>query len=265
MPGRIVRPRNTAINSLGSSRKTRTYGRQRGLRTICHHVSNAAPCPFLFLSGRLKNSVRIDLTGERQSKRMKIREDLTYKHYRKSGDKKICLVLHGGGTAGVESPFISAIVAAVADNQQSVFAFNMPYCERRDKLASPDFKEEVEALRAVLEYLRAEGYEKITIVAKSLGAIITSFYLEETPATDLEAIVLGYVIGDVKTSAIKPNLKLVIQGEKDPFGDGRAIRTEIDSSTVKIVEIPAADHSYQNADGQPEYQQAVIEILLKNI
>ena len=143
---------------------------------------------------------------------IKIREDLTYKRYRKSGDKNICLVLHGGGTAGIESPFISEIVAAIADSRRSVFAFNMPYCERGDESSSPDLKEEVEALGSVLDYLRAEGYERTTVIAKSLGAIITIFYLEQTPSPDLAAVVLGYVIGDVKTPAIAPRFGLVIQG-----------------------------------------------------
>ena len=196
---------------------------------------------------------------------IKMREDLTYKHYRKSGDKNIYLVLHGGGTAGIESPFISEIVRVIADSRRSVLAFNMPYCERADKSARADLKEEVEALGSVLDCLRTAGYERTTVIAKSLGAIVTSFYLEQTPSADLVAVVLGYVIGDVKTPAIAPNLKLIIQGEKDRFGDGRAVRAEIGSSPVEVIEIPNADHSYQNTAGQPEYQRAVIQMLLEKI
>ena len=196
---------------------------------------------------------------------IKIREDLTYKHYHKNGDKNACLVLHGGGTAGIESPFISAIVTAIADSRRSVFAFNMPYCEREDESTSAGLKEEVEALGSVLDYLRAAGHERITVIAKSLGAIITSFYLEQIPSPDLTAVVLGYVIGDVKTPAVVPNLKLVIQGEKDLFGDGRAVRAEIGASPAEIIEVPDADHSYRNTDGQPEYQRAVIRMLLEKI
>ena len=195
----------------------------------------------------------------------RIRDDLTYKHYRKSGDKNICLVLHGGGTAGIESPFISEIIAAIANSRRSVFAFNMPYCERGDKSSSANLKEEVEALGSVLACLRAEGYEKTTIIAKSLGAIVTSFYLEQSPSPDLGVMVLGYVIGNVKTPAITPNLKLIIQGEKDRFGDGQAVRTEIGSSPAEIITIPDADHSYRNAEGQSEHQRAVIQMLLKKI
>ena len=194
---------------------------------------------------------------------IKVREDLTYKHYRKSGDKNICLVLHGGGTAGIESPFISEMTAAIADSQRSVFAFNMPYCERLDKSTSADLKEEVAALKSVLDCLQSAGYERTTIIAKSLGAIVTSFYLEQTPTPDLQAVVLGYVIGAVKTPALIPNLKLIIQGEKDRFGDGQAVRAEIGSSPAEIIEIPAADHSYRNTDGQPQYQPAVIQMLLE--
>ncbi len=94
---------------------------------------------------------------------------------------------------------------------------------------------------------------------------MTSFYLEQTPTPDLQAVVLGYVIGGVKTPALIPNLKLIIQGGKDRFGDGRAVRAEIGSSPTEIIEIPAADHSYRNADGQPQYQPTVIQMLLEKI
>ena len=192
-----------------------------------------------------------------------MREDLTYKYYRKSGQKNIYLVLHGGGTAGIESPFISEIFGVIADSHRSVLAFNMPCCERADESASAGFKEEVEALGSALACLRSAGYERTTVIAKSLGAIVTSFYLEQTPSPNLEVVVLGYVVGDVKTPAIAPNLKLIIQGEKDRFGDGRAVRAEIGSAAAEVVEIPDADHSYRNPAGQPEYQRAVIQILLE--
>ena len=195
---------------------------------------------------------------------MGIRKDLTYKFYRRKGDGKVCLILHGGGPAGVESPFISEIFQAIADSRQSVFAFNLPYCERGEASTSDGLAEEVEALAAALEHLRAEGYARILVIAKSLGAIVLSFYLEQKPASALEAIVLGYVIGDVKTAAIKPNLISVIQGGEDRFGNGRAVRREI-GPAADITEIPATDHSYRNAEKQPEHQPAVIKMLLEKV
>lgn len=194
-----------------------------------------------------------------------LRENLTYKYYRKSGSDRICLVLHGGGRAGVESPFISQLISALADNQSSVLGFNMPYCERGEDQASRNLKEEVAALASVLDFLRRQGYKKITVIGKSLGAIVTSLYLEQNPGADIEVVVLGYVIGDVKTAAIKPKLKLVIQGENDRFGDSDAVRQELGDCQAETVGIEEADHSYRDAAGAPSLQGEAIRLLLERI
>ncbi|MYB39701.1 hypothetical protein F4X86_00165 [Candidatus Saccharibacteria bacterium] len=198
-----------------------------------------------------------------------MRNDLTYKYYRKNGSREACLVLHGGGTAGVESPFISRIISAVADSRRSVFGFNMPYLERGGQSTSEGLEEEVEALAEVIYFLRGEGYDKITVVAKSLGAIVTSFYLEKNKAANLDVIILGYVIGDVKTAAIAPYTKCVIQGESDRFGGRQAVLDELDRAgfggKIEVVELAGADHSYRNARGEPEFQPLAIDCLLASL
>ena len=195
---------------------------------------------------------------------MKIGQELAYKHYSKPGREDVHLLMHGGND-GLESPFISRMFEAVAGEQRSVFAFNLPYRERGDKSSSENLEEEVGALGSVLEYLRSEGCAEINIIAKSLGAVVTSFYLEKAPAADVGVTVLGYVVGGVKTAALTPNLKLVIQGAKDRFGDAEAVRREIGGSPAEIIEIPQADHSYRNEAGNPEYQPDVISLLVKRL
>ena len=175
-------------------------------------------------------------------------------------------MLHGGGTSGIESPFISQIIETIANSNISVLGFNMPYCERGEKeTRMPELTEEVEALADVIGYLRGEGYQKINIVAKSLGGIIASFYLDKNPAEDIDVIILGYVIGSVKMGAVVPCLRLVIQGADDRFGDSQAVREELNNRDTKIVEIPQADHSYRNKDSEPAYQAEAIKILLANL
>ena len=46
----------------------------------------------------------------------------------------------------------------------------------------------------------------IAIIAKSLGAIVTSFYLDKNSSSNLKVIVSGYAVGEVKTKALTPNL-----------------------------------------------------------
>ena len=193
-------------------------------------------------------------------------DKLTYKYYRKNSERQICLVLHGG-MAGIESPFISRIISTVADSQKSVFGFNMPYCERNEETASDNLIEEIAALTDVIDFLRKEGYDKITIAAKSLGAIVTSSYFEKNKAGDIEVVILGYVIGSVKTAAIAPYLKCVIQGELDRFGDRQAVLTEISQAgfgdDIRVIELEGADHSYRSAEGEAECQSLAIDYLLE--
>lgn len=190
-------------------------------------------------------------------------DNVTYKFYHKQSSDRVFVVLHGSGTEGVESPFITKVIEGLTKTRQNVFGFNFPYCERGDDSSSgPELTEEVGALKQVVEQLQAQGY-KVTLVAKSLGGIVASFYLEQYPNDEVELVVLGYVIGDVKTQSIRNNLKAVLQGENDRFGDAHAVRAELGNISADVVEIPNADHSYRNDQKEPVFQDVAIEELLK--
>ncbi len=150
-------------------------------------------------------------------------QDLSYKYHHKHGSKIVYLVLHGGGPEGIETPFISNIINGMTAIGHSVFGFNFPYCERGEENSSgPELLEETATLEKVVQFLRGEGYDKIVIVAKSLGGIITSYWLEQSKAEGIAVVILGYVIGSVKTASLQDKLHLVIQGENDRFGDANA-------------------------------------------
>lgn len=189
--------------------------------------------------------------------------NVTYKFYHKQSSDRVFVVLHGSGTEGVESPFISKVIEALTKTGQNVFGFNFPYCERGDNSSSgPELTEEVGALKQVVEQLQASGY-KVTLVAKSLGGIVASFYLEQYPSDTIELIVLGYVIGDVKTQAVRSNLKAVIQGENDRFGGVELVKAELGDVRTNVIEIQSADHSYRNDQKEPVFQDDAIQELLK--
>jgi predicted alpha/beta-hydrolase family hydrolase len=187
-------------------------------------------------------------------------QDLSYKYYHKQGSKTVYLVLHGGGTGGIETPFVSSIMNVLTATGNSVFGFNFPYCERgEDNSSGPELAEETAALTGIVQYLRSEGYEKITIVSKSLGGIVASYWLAQNKADDIKVVVLGYVIGSVKTEALQRRLDLVIQGENDRFGNAQDVKDELAKYDVaaKIVEVSKADHSYRNEQKEPVYQEVV--------
>ena len=104
-------------------------------------------------------------------------EGLTYKYYKKNNSKNIYLIIHGGGPVGVETDFISAIFDTIAKTHNSALCFNFPYCERMEESSSgPDLLEEISTLKQVIDFVHTEGYNRITIIAKSLGGIISSYY-----------------------------------------------------------------------------------------
>lgn len=194
--------------------------------------------------------------------------ELSYKYYRKLNSKTVYLVLHGGGPEGIETSFISNVINSLVTKGDSIFGFNFPYCERGDENSSgEELTEETTALENVVQYLRGEGYEKIVIVAKSLGGITTSYWLEQHPASDVEVVVLGYVIGSVKTAALASNLRTVIQGENDRFGNAAAVNEELAKHSIiaKVIEVSKADHSYRNEQKEPVHQDKAIELLLQTL
>lgn len=193
-------------------------------------------------------------------------QNLSYKYYRKLSSKTAYLVLHGGGPEGIETTFISNIINTLSTTGSSVLGFNFPYCERGEENSSgEELAEETAALDKVVEFLRGEGYERIVIVAKSLGGITTSFWLEQHTDRDVEVVVLGYVIGSVRTEALQGKLRLVIQGENDRFGNATSVSEELAKYDISadILEIPKADHSYRNEQKEPAYQEQAINLLLQ--
>jgi predicted alpha/beta-hydrolase family hydrolase len=194
--------------------------------------------------------------------------NLTFKFYHKQSAGRVYLVLHGGGTEGIESSFISSVIESLVQTRQSVFGFNFPYCERGDENSSgEELAEETATLNRVVQFLRSEGYEKIVIVAKSLGGITTSYWLEQHADENIELVVLGYVIGSVKTEALQGKLRLVIQGENDRFGNAEAVKEELTKNNVEaeVLEVSKADHSYRNEQKEPVYQDQAIGLLIRNL
>jgi len=190
-------------------------------------------------------------------------QELTYKYYRKRGAKIVYMILHGGGPVGVETDFISSIFDAIAVTKNSVLCFNFPYCEREEEASSgPELKEEVDALKRAIDFAYLEGFSKIIIVAKSLGDIVASFYLEQYPDSQIELLILGYIPSEIKQRAISNNLKLVIQGTNDRFASPIEVKKNV-GSQVEVIEIIDADHSYRNSKKEPIYQETAIKELMK--
>lgn len=175
------------------------------------------------------------------------------------------VVLHGI-SEGITSDFIQSIYKGLAERGDTVLAFNWPYLDAGGE-PSKDLVDEQAALQSVADFLHGEGYTQLRIVAKSLGGIVTSRWLQQPDGLDVQVGILGYVIGDVVTESLTDKLQVIVQGKNDRFGDADAVRSELAKHDVTstVIEIANADHSYRNRAGQSTYQPEAIEQLLQHI
>ena len=73
---------------------------------------------------------------------------------------------------------------------------------------SEGFDVEVDALDTMFNHLDIQGYTRITIIAKSLGAVVTSLWLESfgDDVLPVDIAILGFVPGDDMRTAIFGNM-----------------------------------------------------------
>ena len=190
-----------------------------------------------------------------------------------AGSEQAYLLLHGFGD-GIAAPYTKELARALADRGETVLALQFPYMESGVGHTSAELAEEIQALQTSASFLRAEGYARITIIAKSLGGIVASTWLNHRHDNkDVEVHIMGYVLGEdgVVTKALQGKLGIVVQGEHDRFGNAEAVRNELAANHVNgtIIEIAGADHSYRDPadpkDKAPAHQSQAIASLLRRL
>ena len=189
-----------------------------------------------------------------------------FKYFYNNKAKTLDVVLHGG-SQGIDSPFILKLISACRDKGNSVLALNFPYLDRGEKNSSgPDLKEELSALKDVMVFCKADSFNNVRFVAKSLGAIVASFFLRELPKENqlkYSIVVLGYVVRSIDLKCFKGKIS-IIQGEKDKFGGIEIVKNDMESAVsgrVSFFQIEGADHSYRKPETkEPIYEDRVIDI-----
>jgi len=166
-----------------------------------------------------------------------------------------------GGSHGIDSSILQKVFNKSKEKGNSVIAFNFPYYERGEENSSgPELKEELEALQNILDFVNYKEYLKVRLVAKSLGGIVASYYIQNLSKEDAKrfsVVVLGYVTGDIKLKNFNGPIT-VIQGEKDKFGGIEVVKEDLKdavSKDIKYFEVEGADHSYRN----PENKEPIFE------
>lgn len=180
------------------------------------------------------------------------------------------IVLHGS-RSGMESDFIQKVFEAGKQTGKSILMFNFPYIERKEeKLMTDQRGEEKVALKAVIDKFGGDGYRKIRLIGKSLGAVVAAEYLtslSEEEQSRFELVVLGYDLGWIDLDNFVGQVT-VIQGSKDPYGDIDEVKKDLKGSKAKKIilrEIGGADHSFNDAQtGLPKYLDRVLKLLFTN-
>jgi predicted alpha/beta-hydrolase family hydrolase len=172
------------------------------------------------------------------------------------------LLAHGAG-AGMDTPFMNYFAQGLAERGLRVGRFEFPYMAQRRATGRgrPPDKEPV--LRdAWLGAIAAAAANRLVIGGKSMGGRIASLIADEAGASGL--VCLGYPFhptgkpNQLRTEHLR-QLKtqaLILQGERDPFGD----KAEVDgyelSPQIAVHWLPDGDHSFKprKASGRTEDQ-----------
>lgn len=187
--------------------------------------------------------------------------------FEKKGAKVLDVIIHGS-SHGIESSFIQKVFESCKDEGNSVIAFNFPYLERGEENSSgPELKEELETLETMLSIAKSKEYSRIRLIGKSLGGIVSSYYLNsiEKERKLYEVVILGYVTGEVKLRGFGGKIT-IIQGEKDKFGNIEVVKEDLKggiSEDITYLEISGADHNYRDpGTKEPIYEDLAIEKLV---
>lgn len=179
-------------------------------------------------------------------------------------------VLLHGSSGGMNYSLVQKIFDECVKQGHSVVSFNFPFFERGEEQSSgPELKEETETLQAVLDQCNSKEYKHIRLIVKSLGAIITSYYLKSLSKGEQQrfsVVVFGYVTGSIDLKNFDGKID-IIQGEKDKFGNIEIVKNDLKNSVSKNInyfEIKNADHSYRNELKEPIFEDEAIK-LFKNI
>lgn len=153
----------------------------------------------------------------------------------------------------MDTPFLTAIAEGVAACGIRVVRFEFPYmaARREGKRSGAPDREPVllDAWRGVIAHLgRAES---LVIGGKSLGGRMASLIADDSRVRGL--VCLGYPFHPpsqpqklrTKHLATLQTPALIIQGERDPFGNVEEVGSYHLSPAIRIEWLPDGDHSFK--------------------
>jgi predicted alpha/beta-hydrolase family hydrolase len=152
----------------------------------------------------------------------------------------------------MDTPFMNFFAAGLGDRGFRVVRFEFPYMASQrstGKRKPPDRQDALKAMwREVIETLGSKG---LVIGGKSMGGRIASLIADEAGVEGL--ICLGYPFhplgrpGQLRIQHLRKikTPTLILQGERDPFGNPKEVAKYTLSKAVKVRWIEDGDHSFK--------------------
>ncbi len=164
-----------------------------------------------------------------------------------SGSPTVVLA-HGAG-AGMDTPFMNFFAQALAKHNLRVVRFEFPYMARRRQAGKGGPPDREPVLRQTwLQVIQKLGRDRLLIGGKSMGGRIASLVADEAEVAGL--VCLGYPFHPVgkpkqlRTEHLKMirTPTLILQGERDPFGNRDEVPGYQLAPTVRIHWLEDGDH-----------------------
>jgi uncharacterized protein len=186
--------------------------------------------------------------------------------------KRTIVLAHGAG-ASMDTPFMDFFAKALADRSFRVARFEFPYmaAKRSTGKAKPPDRVPV-LLETWLKLIERLGREGLVIGGKSMGGRIASLIADEACVAGLTC--LGYPfhpVGKTDTLRVKhlqaiKTPTLIIQGERDPFGNREEVAKYDLSPAVRVEWITDGDHSFKprKSSGKTEAEnwQTALDVIV---
>src|SRR5262249_29124905 len=187
-------------------------------------------------------------------------------------DAAVTIALAHGAGAGMETPFMSFFAGEFGKRGFRVARFEFPYMASLRKTGKKKPPDPEPVLRQtwlkVIEMLRRDA---LVIGGKSMGGRIASLVADEAGVAGL--VCLGYPFHPVgkpdrlrvaHLESIKTRT-LILQGERDPFGNREEVGHYKLSSAIQIHWLEDGDHGFKPRKASGRTEQQNWEAALKEI
>jgi uncharacterized protein len=182
------------------------------------------------------------------------------------------IVLAHGAGAGMDTPFMKSMATGLASRGFRVARFEFPYMASFRKTRKRKPPDRLEVLKTTwLQVVELLGTKGLVIGGKSMGGRIASLIADEAGVAGL--ICLGYPFHPVgKPDQLRvEHLRtiqtptLILQGERDPFGNREEVESYELSSAIRVRWIEDGDHSFKPRKSSGRTESQSLQTVLNEI